>query len=416
MKALVTGGTGFLGTHLVTELLHDDWTVRVLARRVGRATRLPEGVEVVIGDLDDNGVLGEAARGADVVFHLAAATSGPWEAHAATTVEGTRRMLEACHDAGVRRFILASSIVVYDKSGRVPGEVIRESSELLEAAPAAGAYARGKLEAERLARQYMLGAAGGSKGNRSAASPADAGRMEVVIVRPGLVYGPGRLAFPHLGELFGETRVAYGSPSLLLPLVEACSCARALVHLATSTAAGGRTYNVIDAHSTTRDEYLRAIESVTGHRPRTLYLPARPVAFACGMLGRIGRAAGVTRMAELSQDKIRARSIELRYDTSALQADTSWRPLQSFEHGLARTLELPAVGPRRSIERVGIVGAGAMARAHAAALRRVPGVRIVGILDTDLAAAESLATSAGGAPAFDDSRQFYGRARPDLVH
>ena len=372
----------------------------VLARNAARAAALPRDVHVVRGRLKDAQALREGAMGADVVFHLAAATSGPWATHVAVTVEGTRQMLRACDDAGVRRFVLVSSIVVYDKSGFDPDTFIDEAAPLLPDATSSGACARGKLEAEALAASHT----------------ARGGRMEIVIVRPGLIYGPQRLAFAHLGELVGASRVAYGPPSLLLPLVEVGSCTDALVRAATSAAAPGKIYNVADAHRTTRRDYLRALELLTGHRQRVIHVPVWPVAAACGAAGALARFAGSRRAADLSARKIRARAVEVRYDTTSLQRDTRWRPLRDLGEGLARAGFPLTRGTPRVIKRVGIVGAGAIARVHVAALRKVAGVRVTGILDTNLDAARALAAEAGGAPAFADAERFFAEAAPELVH
>ena len=401
MKAFVTGGTGFVGRTLVDELLSRHWQVRVLARNPARAAVLPRNVTVIRGGLEDERALLEGARGADVVFHLAAATSGAWETHAEATVAGTRRMLSAAHEAGVRRLVLASSIVVYDKRGKSADSVLGETSPLLPAAPGAGAYARGKLEAEMLVSQY---------------AGRDDATMEVVIVRPGLIYGADRLTFPHLGELVGQTRVAYGRPALLLPLVEVHSCADAIVRVATEPAAAGKTYNIVDACHVSRRDYLNALESITGHRQRAIYLPVGPVAAAGAATATLLRLAGSKRASDVSAKKIRSRAVEVRYDTGALQRDTGWRPLRELGQGLARSGLAVSRGPVRDIARAGIVGAGAIARIHLAALRRVPGIRVAGILDIDHAAARALAAEAGDVPAFDSADRFYEEARPQLVH
>ena len=412
MKALVTGGTGFLGKHLIDDLLEDRWTVSVLARHVARARKLPASVALIRGELDDDGTVRDALREIEVLFHLAAATAGPWETHRRITVEGTRRVLALAREAGVRRFVLVSSIAVYDKRGLTPGMIVDESAPLLPAAASAGAYARGKLEAERLARE------------------ASSAGLEVVIVRPGLVYGEKRLSFNHLGELFGSGRIAYGRPSLLLPLVEARSCAHALVELAKSPRAAGRTYHVVDAHDTTRRDYLGALERLTGHRQRVVYLPTWPVAAVCGTLGALGRLAKLPQAADWSAGKVLTRAVELRYDTAALERDTDWRPQRALEPGLARALGLASPqsvqdaakrgsssrAPLPAIARIGVIGAGAMARAHVDALKRVAGARITGILDVRRAAAEALAREAGGVPAFDDVATFFRDAAPALVH
>jgi nucleoside-diphosphate-sugar epimerase len=256
--------------------------------------------------------LTEGARGADVAFHLAGATSGGWDIHAAATVEGTRRMLRACEASAVRRFVLASSIVVYDKRGLDARATIDEAARLLEPEPGAGAYARGKLEAEALAREHA----------------ASGGSMAIVVARPGLIYAGERLTFSHLGEFLGGTRLAYGPPSLPLPLVEVHSCVDALVRLATSPAAAGKTYHIVDGHRTTRAEYLDALAAHTGHGQRVVYLPVAPVAAAAGAAARLAKRAG--KSGDLSADKIRSRAVEVGYDTRALQNDTGWQPLSSL--------------------------------------------------------------------------------------
>lgn len=400
MRAFVTGGTGFLGRYLVRHLLANAWSVRVLARHPARARTLPREVDVIAGDLLDDGAVAAGARDCDVVFHLAAATAGPWSVHASITVNGTRAILRACEEGGVSRCVLVSSVAVYEKRRLPRSAVIDESAPLVAPVPASGAYARGKVEAEQVARQWT----------------ADGHRPDIVIVRPGLIYAAERLVFPHLGELVGATRVAYGSPSLLLPLIEVRSCAEALVRAATSPAAANKTYHVVDAHATTRREFLHALEMHTDCRQRTIFLPAAGVGAFASVFAALQALRGKGGDSGVSAAKIRERAIEVRYDTGALQRDTGWRPLATLDAGLGRCGVAPKRGAQLPLERVGLVGAGAIARTHLSALRRVAGASIVGVLDTDEAAAKALAAEAGGVPMFTDSARFYSEARPQIVH
>jgi predicted dehydrogenase/nucleoside-diphosphate-sugar epimerase len=349
------------------------------------------------GDLGNEAALREAVRAADVVFHLGAAMTGAWEVHRETTVEGTRRLLEACRVARVRRFVLVSSLVVYDKRHIRPEDPIDEEWPL---APRdiADPYACGKIEAEALVRA------------------AGTGDMETVIARPGLIYGPGRTVFPHLGVVLGNRFVAVGRGDLLLPLVHVDSVVDALIALGTDPAAAENIYQVVDDDQITRAGYLELLYELSGHRYRTLYLPVPPVALAYGAVAALRRLTGISRLRDLSAQKLRMRAVEARYDTSKLRADTGWRPRVALRDGLAGSLGVATDASKATVERAGIIGAGRIAALHLQALKRLPGVRVTGILDLDPDAAASLAARFGVERHFADADRFYEAAAPQLVH
>lgn len=106
--AFVTGGSGFVGGRLVERLVAEGDAVRALARSEASAERVAElGAEPVRGDIGDRASLAAAATGAEVAFHLAAQLGewGPWSEFEQGNVEGTRNVLAACAEAGVRRFV-----------------------------------------------------------------------------------------------------------------------------------------------------------------------------------------------------------------------------------------------------------------------------------------------------------------------
>jgi len=119
-QALVTGGSGFLGSHIADTLTARGWDVTILDRR--HSPYLQPGQTMVVGDLLDERALAAAAAGCEAVFHLAGladlneARSRPVETAAANVV-GTLNVLEAARKAGTKRFVFASTVYVYSRAG-----------------------------------------------------------------------------------------------------------------------------------------------------------------------------------------------------------------------------------------------------------------------------------------------------------
>lgn len=325
MQTLVTGATGFLGRHLVRFLVDAGHRVRALARHAERASVLPGGVEVRVGDLAVESSLRGLADGVETVFHLGAATSGGWDLHREATVEGTRRMLRLSAEAGVGRFVHVSSIVVYETGDLRPGGTVGADTPIADPSPEIGPYARGKVEAERVVAESC-----GESG------------LPFAILRPGLIYGPERFIFPHLGVPAGSWFLAIGGRDVLLPLCSTDSVNDALLRLAGSPAARGRAYALVDENDTTRAGYIRLLNRIAGSRYRILPVPVGPVALLCGGLGLARRVPGLAFLPDTSGSKIRGRFLSLRYDCSSLAEETGWRPPSPLEAALARAV---APGP-----------------------------------------------------------------------
>jgi nucleoside-diphosphate-sugar epimerase len=174
MKALVTGGGGFLGRRIVELLVAEGHQVRFLAR--GRYPAVEAlGARGLQVDLRDRERLGEAVDGVDTVFHVAAKAGvwGPREEYHAINVEGTRHLLDAAEAAGVKRLIYTStpSVVGYDR------DIENGPQTLPYATSFKTAYPETKAEAERMVLR------------------ANSRHLATIALRPHLIFGPGD---PHL--------------------------------------------------------------------------------------------------------------------------------------------------------------------------------------------------------------------------
>lgn len=173
-KVLVTGSTGFIGTELTAELERRGRAVRALVRsRSDRRGLAGPGIEQVPGDVLEIESLRRAMAGCGEVHHLAGYARN-WAADPATyhriNAEGTRNVLEAARQTGVRRVVVASSIVALGPTP--PGAVADETAARL--LPPLTEYEASKLEAER---EAMGGVARG---------------LEALVVNPTRVFGPGK--------------------------------------------------------------------------------------------------------------------------------------------------------------------------------------------------------------------------------
>ncbi|HTU01599.1 MAG TPA: NAD-dependent epimerase/dehydratase family protein, partial [Candidatus Sulfotelmatobacter sp.] len=154
MRAVVTGGTGFLGSHLLDTLREHGIPTRVLLRPGTSPAVLPADVEHRVGDVRDPAALREAFAGATTVFHLAALVTpfGPRHRYLETNVEGSGNVVDACCATGVERLVHVSSTVVYgiecDRRG------------LTEDAPRATAFVAPYEESKVKAEELVLERAG----------------------------------------------------------------------------------------------------------------------------------------------------------------------------------------------------------------------------------------------------------------
>lgn len=175
MKVLVTGGTGFTGSHLAKALLADGHQVRVLIRSTSPTHHLlNHGYEIVVGDIRDRRAVHEAVAGCDQVFHLAALfrdASAPKQAYWDVHVAGTEHVLSACAAHGVARLIHCSTMGVHGHVSQVPSD---ENSPFNPG----DEYQRTKLAAEQRVWEFC----------RRRGVP-------FTVVRPAGIYGPGDLRF-----------------------------------------------------------------------------------------------------------------------------------------------------------------------------------------------------------------------------
>ena len=224
VRVLVTGGTGFLGAHLVRRLVSENARVRVLVRSSAKARQLLTGAQVVVGDITDESAVATSLEGVSVVFHLAGRLLVPGVPSAEyhrTHVEGTRLLLSHCRrKPGLNRFVHCSTTGVLGPTGDFPAD---------ESAPVrpTNVYEATKAAAEAVVRNAWLD------------------DFPAVVVRPGLIYGPGDLHL--LGFFRSVLRRRFrpiGDQPVQLHPIYIDDMIEALISCARSPAAAGECFHI----------------------------------------------------------------------------------------------------------------------------------------------------------------------------
>jgi nucleoside-diphosphate-sugar epimerase len=307
---LVTGGSGFIGGHLVDRMLSRGLAVRCLARD---PAKLHPGPEVVRGDLSAGGHLRRALDGVSTVIHLAGVTKA---LHAAAYDAGNRRatecLVEACLASGVSRLVHVSSLAA---AGPAPSP-----APLDESAPArpVSVYGRSKLASEEAVRRSALCA-------------------RAVIVRPPVVYGPGdRDVFEvfRLAARGWALNVSRGEGWFSLIHVE--DLVDGLLAVAGSTAGGGSIYYLANPAPVRWCDFATAAGRAFGRSVRNVMIPvavAWAVAVAAECASRVKGKPAI-----LSRDKIReGRQRYWICDSARARRDFGFQPRLSMEDGVAQT-------------------------------------------------------------------------------
>ena len=307
-QVLVTGAAGFIGSHLCELLVREGFRVRAFVHynSYGRWPNLEQisaetrqGMEIVAGDIADNGSVSKAVEGCESVFHLAALIGIPYSylapaSYVQTNVIGTLNVLDACRTHGVQRLLHTSTSETYGSAQYVP---IDEKHPLVGQSP----YSATKIGADKLAESYWL----------SFGTP-------VTIVRPFNTYGPRQSQRAIIPTIISQALkgpiVNLGNLDPVRDLTFVTDTAQGFLAAARSDRAKGETVNLGVGSGVSVRELVERIGKLVGSKLEVQQENAR--------MRREG-----SEVVKLISNNQKARSL------------MDWKPRVDLDAGLAATLE-----------------------------------------------------------------------------
>jgi nucleoside-diphosphate-sugar epimerase len=310
-KVFVTGATGFVGRFLCERLLIAGYSVRgTLLPSENPSTLLPGVNPIVVQTLGPNTDWLTALEGTNIIIHLAARvhnmadhTASPLTEFHKVNTEGTRRLAQEAVRAGVKRLLFVSSIKVNGEESGTPYTKISSANPT-------DAYGSSKWEAEQILRKIE----------------AETG-LEVIVVRPTLVYGPGVKA-NFLNMMKAVQRgvpLPLASTSNKRSLIYVENLVDALAACATRPEAAGQTYLVSDGEDVSTAELICRTASALG-------VSARLFPFPVPLMKLVGKITG--KIAEVNR-----LTGSLTVDSSKIRKELGWKPPFTMEEGLRLTAE-----------------------------------------------------------------------------
>jgi nucleoside-diphosphate-sugar epimerase len=323
----------------VKDLLDKGHSVRCLVRPSSDCGALrdfaePDSgsrLELRVVDLVDVGPCAGALAGCDVLYHLASELRGSTPVLFLNNVVTTRRLVEAASRTRIPRFVLVSSLGVYGTAQLRPGDVLDESCPLESKPQWRDPYTYSKVAQEEVAWEAY----------RQAAIP-------LVVIRPGVIYGPGRDCISaRVGLRLGKLLIRMGGKQQL-PYVFVENCTDGVLRAGTTPGIEGQAFNLVDDGLVSGREMLARYRATVG-RVRTLVIPYGAIDKLSDLCEWYHRRSRGQLPAVLTRYKSAAQWKPLQYSNARAKVALGWPATISFAEGLGRTLAWLSQADRNSV-------------------------------------------------------------------
>ncbi len=316
MKALVTGGSGFTGSHLVKKLISQDINVRVLARSASKIDTLKKlGAEIVTGDITDKGSVFKAVKGADRVYHIAAAfreANLPNKTYWDVNYGGTKNIIEACLKHEIQRLVHCSTIGVTSSIKNPPADETTPYSP-------GDVYQESKCKAEKEVLKYI----------KEKNLPAS-------IIRPCAIYGPGDFRLLKMFRMIAKKRFfMLGSGNALYHMVYVDDLVNGFILASEKKEAIGEVFIIGGEKYVTLNELTMLIAKEFDVPPPKIHLPYKPVEILSSAVEYIYKP--LKKEPPLYRRRVAFFKKNRAFDISKAKKILGYNPAFSLEKGLHAT-------------------------------------------------------------------------------
>jgi 2-alkyl-3-oxoalkanoate reductase len=317
---LVTGASGFIGSHLVSRCLNDKHQVKALVRKGNPviADLRKQGAAVIEGDIRDYDAVCNAAQGCDLIFHAAALTSdwGSLQDFTDINIGGTRNVCMAALEHNTGRLVHISSFETFNHA---------ELERIDETTPFSfrnHPYSDTKIAGTETVREFR------TKG------------INASIVYPVWVYGPGdRTLFPAAADNLRNSLMFYWKRNARMSMIYIDNLVDLLMLAATHTLAAGEEFLACDAGDMTFEQFCERLAEGIGANPPSAYLPYELVYMMAGAMETVHALMGFQKRPMLTRQAVNLLASQAFVDTSKARNLLGWSPAVTQDEGFRRTLE-----------------------------------------------------------------------------
>ena len=322
MRILITGASGFVGTHVAEACIRRGWPIHLLARPSSYLCHLESqsGVTIFRGELNDPQIVGQALADVDAVIHCAAKVGdwGPVGEYRRANVESLRVLLDACKGLALSRFIHISSLGVYPPRHHYGSD---ETSPLPK--KHRDGYTQSKVESEQLAMQY----------HRDFGVP-------VVALRPGFIYGPGdRTVMPRIIDNLRSGFMRYpGGGQQAMNTIFVRNLVDAVFLALENENAVGQIFNLTDGEHVSKRRFIEKIaDTLDIARPTA----APPLWFARTVTWcyeKIYKLTGAKEAPPYNFARLKFMGLNLDFSIEKARTVLGYRPRVNFDDAMTETL------------------------------------------------------------------------------